>query len=83
MNAIRSKCDNVQEDIETITRFIKYIQDPTAFAQLVIAFGLNPLYYPRIIGDLSSIAEGALTENWHDAGYAAGDLFKGLMASAP
>ena len=83
MGAIRSSCDNVQEDVETIVRFIKYAQDPMGLAQLIIAFGLNPLYYPTIIGDLSSIAEGVLTENWHDAGYASGDLFKGLMASAP
>ena len=83
MNSIRNNCDNVQEDIQTVVRLINYLKDPVGFAQLIIAFGMNPLYYPQIIGDLSSIAEGFVTENYHDAGYAAGDLVKGLMASAP
>ena len=83
MNSIRSQCDGATDDIQAIIRLIEYAKDPAAFAQLIIAFGMNPLYYPRIIGDLSSIAEGVITENWHDAGFAAGDLLKGLMMSAP
>ena len=83
MNSIRSNCDGAKDDIQAIIRLFEYTKDPVAFVQLIIAFGLNPLYYPRIIGDLSSIAEGVITENWHDAGFAAGDLLKGLMMSAP
>ena len=83
MNSIRSNCDGAKDDIQAIIRLFEYAKDPVGFVQLIIAFGLNPLYYPRIIGDVSSIAEGVITENWHDAGFAAGDLLKGLMMSAP